>query len=472
MGDLANRARPVATGLAAFLFWSLVAFAQETPDYSAPLFPPGGADQYQAAPPLFLNPYGAPSPSDTADVPLFPAAPAVPAQGAMEAEVPLFLPPGDELGLEQLPDLFFNPYGGEPSPAGLPAIADPLFSPAGGLPLAESLPEVRGGPPSALSSCGSAHEPETENTQCPVQPSYYYNGQTRRCAARTRTSLAGRYGSSYEDLIHSHVALATQATGVSPALVMALLDAESGFNPMASNEGGDTGMAQFQIGTARSTLNYWRQSGSSTIPLQSYTLETRPPSPACQGNSYFRITQACIQSLQQEQVCGSERVGLRPNLYCPQFAVHMMAWHLKRESVATRVHTVAGASVNVVSALQGDGDPVAAARYLASTYNRGCLVQNSFVYLLEGQSQAVSARDYGALWSAPVSTSYRSSSARPCPSSRVLSTERINRCYIWRVAGLCGGFGDSLVGQYLRHHFCSSSGGSAPQDSHPFGGVQ
>ncbi len=397
-------------------------------------------------------------------------------------------PTGQEyLQLEQIPPIFFNPYIAPPATASSgtsTAVAPPSVSetPARVPPPGSGASSQAVAPPGAQATwdvlprvsgdstyCSAAQEAEIQNASCPVQPSYVYGGSQRQCAARTRTNIAGRYGQSYSDMIHHHAQSASAASGISPALVLSLLDAESGFNPMSSNAGHDTGMAQFQVPTAAATLRYWRDSGAASVALQSYNLETHAPSQACRGNSFTNITRACIDSLLREDVCGSERVGLRPNLYCPQFSIHLMAWHLKKNSVAQNMHTFGGVQVNVISALQGDGDPVAQARYLASKYNRGCLIENSYVYLLEGRNTAVSARNYGDLWSATVSASYHNHRNRPCANSRVLNTERINRCYMWRVTGLCGGFGDSLVGQYLRGQFCS---GAAASGAAPVGGVQ
>lgn len=319
--------------------------------------------------------------------------------------------------------------------------------------------------------CGGAFEAEEVGENCPDRPTYYANDRTVTCAARTRTNIAGRYGTEFEDFIEEHVRRASEITGISPALIMALLDAESGFNPMASNSGHDTGMAQFQPSTAQSTLNYWQQTSSSTVRLQSHNLQTSYPSSRCSSRDYPNLSAACRDSLMDENVCGSWERGLRPNLFCPQFAIYMMAWHLKKMSASGAPRNILGQEIHIARALQGDGDPVAQARYLASSYNRGCLIENSFAYYLENNGVITSARNYGALWSSPVSASFRNIRSRPCSTDRVLYTERINRCYIWRVTGLCGGFGDSLVGQYLRQNFCTAGSGSGSQSS-PTGGVQ
>ncbi len=274
-----------------------------------------------------------------------------------------------------------------------------------------------------------------------------------KCAPPQKTDLEKTYSAEYKAYIESITQQAAEVTGVDPAILMSIMQAESGFHPFAKNSGGDVGIAQFQESTAHATLKYYYQS----IYGKSYSgpkPNKRRPS-ECNGSAYpKKVASACLKKL--INVCNTEEY--RYSLYCPNFSIYLMASHVKqiKDSSDRYMVKVNGEKVNVRNKLVPNGDPIAESRFILSVYNRGYRIINSAVHSFDQNKKWPSAADYGELWDAnrANTSNYKSRISDPFGGGN-LQGHNINRCYVWKIAGICGGTQGSYLDQYTKD-FCGT----------------
>lgn len=308
--------------------------------------------------------------------------------------------------------------------------------------------------------CQTPVEDERVNdTTCPDRPSQRINGRWRTCPDRTPSNIR-RHGGALPfstwltDLVNTasgEVSNAPSGSGsscASPALMMSLLDQESTFHPMAGgNQWGDHGIAQFQLGTAESTVRYLRSVAAADSPMRDTInkpggLRWVPPGCSATSTPWRRnLSPECFQSIQENCV---ENGRLVASLYCPQFAIRLQGYHIKQ--ICEEEVMMDG--VNVTQVLQGNGDPIAQARFIVSRYNRGYRIYNSAAHHYAQHGRFPTSHEYGDLWSVRRPTAYARRSADPFPGGNLLG-HTINRCYNWRISGLCGGIRGTIFHHYL-----------------------
>jgi hypothetical protein len=313
--------------------------------------------------------------------------------------------------------------------------------------------------PAATGFCEMPIEDERVNaTNCPDQPSQRVNGHWRSCPDRDPSPIERQGDSSYSnwlvDLVNAasaEVAMSPVGQGsscASPALIMSLMDQESTFNPMAGgNSWGDHGIAQFQLATAQDTVKYLRRVAAAVSPMKDLILKPEGllwMPPGCQKTSMpwkNTLSASCQRSIETSCVQEGRLVA---SLYCPQFAVRLQAYHIKQ--ICEEDVEIDG--VNVTQVLQGNGDPVAQARFVVSRYNRGMRVYNSAAHFKAQYGRFPTAHEYGELWDTRRPMAYARRTADPFAGGNLFG-QTINRCYNWRISGLCGGIKGTILNHYL-----------------------
>lgn len=311
-----------------------------------------------------------------------------------------------------LPDINFKT--GTPSASQTPAqppakpTTQPTVKPTGEpTPLAHK-PTVPAKPPAASSDPYRNYDPKNQCT-LPITPEYEASPACapKDCDDPGRRPQNTRFKLlpvANQNAILKTVSEAAQAAKINPAMMMALLDEETIFGILTRrNRWGDEGIAQFQPGTAIATLTYWRSVSGPNSPVNKI-----------KGN---------VQFSHGPKNCGTLQTGLRPNTNCREFSIWLMAFHIKQ---------ILAKAQNPIGAALINDDPVAEMRYIASVYNRGVRIERSFI----ASGKSITAKSYGELWEVGAQGG--------------LKGQYINRCYVYRTAGLCGGLGDSLVAQYTK----------------------
>ena len=281
-------------------------------------------------------------------------------------------------------------------------------------------------------------EPLKNTTDCPYPPK---RKNTVNCNVASPTDL-NRHAPGYRDYVLGLILAATEKTkdfdpfGVDPGIVMSVLAQESWYNPMTTNQWKDTGIAQFQVETAKATVEYMRTIGVN-VPS---SVNTEIP-PDCHTTTYNTpLSAACFKSLKAK--CGT--APYTQSLYCPGFGLELMAFHFLQIQRRTVMVDHQNNSYDVAMLLTPPDDFAAEIRHLTSVYNRGFRIYNSAYHSFLKNKVWPTANRYGALWSAPRSGS---ESNDPYPGGS-LTKHFINRCYVWAIAGICGGMKNSLVSQY------------------------
>ena len=289
--------------------------------------------------------------------------------------------------------------------------------------------------------CDRIFLPQIKNQKsCPFPPKRK-NG--RNCFAAQVIDL-DRHAEGYKDYILDKVQEAVEMTkqyslkGVDLTLLMSILAKESWYNPTTTNQWGDIGISQFQPATAQATVDYMRE---LNIPVPEEVTTKLPPK--CKKTKYSTpLSAACFQSIQE--VC--ETPEYSNSLFCPHFALKLMAFHFLQIKERSVIVEYEGASHNLSLILNPPGDEEADIRYTASIYNRGFRIYNSAFHYFAKNSKWLTAKDYGPLWNVE-----RKISRDNDPfAGGTLYKHYINRCYVWAIGGLCGGLKESVIESYSK----------------------
>ena len=164
------------------------------------------------------------------------------------------------------------------------------------------------------------------------------------------------------------------------------------------------------------------------------------------------------------------------SLYCPQFSLRLMAHHITRLKEENQFYpTKTGETVDLAHILRGNGDRTTEARYITSRYNRGKRIFNSAIHRMVNNDQCSpldpqekekennnkclpTAKDYGELWATkrPEGYTIKETACTEKVEGKDpfcggnLDQHRINRCHVWRIAGICGGSKDSSIDSYTK----------------------
>jgi hypothetical protein len=278
--------------------------------------------------------------------------------------------------------------------------------------------------------------PET----CPLRPQQQ-NGQP--CHARQAFPLE----QEWVDLIRRETALMGDQD---PAVVAAILQSESNFNLFIVNAAERARC--LALGSRCPRFRWGKglgQFGNNNAHLYGLDWNLEVPVPAsCGGNGARSVL--CLREM-VERCQPYQDDELKP-INCPQYSIRAVALHLARTIPERQFVWVKNRLPNqqsritrldVVPALKQT--PEETLRSRLASYNRGIRLVNSYVefYDLNGRFPA----SFGEAWASP-----RQPLAPDVDSGyEVLKRQFINRCYVWSMAGLCGGVpNNSLVAQYRR----------------------
>lgn len=327
---------------------------------------------------------------------------------------------------------------------------------------------------------GCLSRPPQKNGPCQVRDEGRINRHASGAMAPWVTQIFTR--ASQEVSEHSTTDVGNSCAN--PAIAMALTDQETFFHPMARNGGGDIGIAQFQLGTASATLKYIQSQSDKGSPLHKGNLIEKgltwvPPECASQRTSrvWKALSDSCFESIRKN--CVSSDGKLVASLYCPQFALRLQAYHIKQicadpfyvnAKTGARASGPSDQTINLTEALMGDGDLAAEARFITSRYNRGARIYNSAVHYHHKHGKWPTAHEYGQLWETQRPAAFTRGGGRVDPAAGGnLDGHTINRCYNWRITGLCGGIKDTMFDRY-RRITCEAAG--KPGESVSNSGVQ
>ena len=234
-----------------------------------------------------------------------------------------------------------------------------------------------------------------------------------------------------------------------PALVAAIIQHESRFDPYAENIHeknkclkNSKNCSPYRWGKGLSQLG---ASDGHFFGLN-WKKETRVPR-SCRGKTL--LNKSCLNSLIKS--CKRYKNSEFKPINCPTAAIEAVSKKLQSlipDSLPTWVKSEQSTEssselVNLSPALKRSKEEKL--RNLIGLYNRGVKVYNSFVEFHD--KFGYFPKNFGSAWSMPRTSQSPSISM----GYQMLTREYIGRCYVWELAGLCGELpSDSLVAQYMR----------------------
>lgn len=233
---------------------------------------------------------------------------------------------------------------------------------------------------------------------------------------------------------------------VPPALIASIMHNETNFDPFIENQE-EKKICEGNAGSC-STYKWGRsfaQLGVTDAPLYGVDWNKFIPPPsscAATAGKGQPVTSSCLQEM--NKICASQTGPLRP-INCPAAAVDAVAQKLSTlippDLKTALAHGNSLKTIDLAKVLTAD--EVSEVRNRAGMYNRGPRVYNGYAEYYRKNGKFPD--NYGEAWSATKTCDSPSDKV----GYRVLRNEFINRCYVWRVAGLCGDFPKtSLMSQY------------------------
>ena len=343
--------------------------------------------------------------------------------------------------------------------------------------------------------CGVKAEKQTVSEYCPKRPKQKNGGDCVSPDSNRdiKKRALDRHGPEWKEFILNEVLKASKENDVDPALLMAMIESQGGFNPMSTSKGKTKhyGIAQFQLGAAQDQFVHLVDSqaesskikklfkGKSDTFIRNSVTNKKPINCESAFNDDCResIRENC-KNLEDKGVESLGNAGEETSLslYCPQFSLQLMASHIKRIKEESRPYKIEGTDneVDLANILRG-GDRVTEVRYIASRYSRGGRIFNSAVHhmvnnkcspLSEQEVENVNkclptSKKYGELWATKRPDDYKMQGSTKDKDKNKNKNKKIdpfyggnldghdtNRCYLWRVAGICGGSKDSAIDYY------------------------
>lgn len=239
---------------------------------------------------------------------------------------------------------------------------------------------------------------------------------------------------------------AAKKHNVPAALIASIIHQETEINPFAENKDSrrqceeataekpcpdykwEKGMAQLGANNAKDYGLDW----NTTIPRTAHCEQV--------------LTESCFAYLESE--CAKATTANGAPVNCPGASVNAVAQHLSDAGLPKdmKVNVPVGANTTTVdfkNKLFSGKNDASEIRNRVGYYNRGPRVFDSYYEFLSQNGRF--AKSYGEAWATPRVESTPSKEM----GFRVLQGEYVNRCYVWRVAGLCGDVpANSLYGQY------------------------
>ncbi len=236
-----------------------------------------------------------------------------------------------------------------------------------------------------------------------------------------------------------------------PALVAAVLQNESNFDPFIENlfeknlchEKSGCGSYRWGKGLA--------QLGATNAVNYGLDWNHEIPRPvSCRRTGV--LDSKCLFALLQSCEAFS-KLPLKP-INCPQYAIRAIAQKLhlaissKQEAWILNDDKTRIKTVDILPFLMQT--PAEAFRSKLSIYNRGPRLVNSYVEFYDQYGSF--PKNYGEAWSTGRSPQTPSTAM----GYQILSREYVNRCYIWAVAGICGELPKASVITQFRAQFKST----------------
>lgn len=248
---------------------------------------------------------------------------------------------------------------------------------------------------------------------------------------------------------------AAKKHNVHPAIVAAIIQKESYFNPFSENQY-EKKLCQASKRTGDACAAYkWGQGLSQLGATNSATHGLRwLPSmrrPAVCKRSRHIFKRSCYNYLVKHCAAQKKKTGLA-DAYCPRESISAVAQYVSelintKHELRVDVRDADGKWSEKIIDVKEHMHRVLAEefRYIVGMYNRGKRPINSI---------EEHYRQYGKApqWYDDAWTTKRIDGITPSPDIgyMILYKESINRCHVWQIAGLCGlSLGDTLAGQYL-----------------------
>ncbi len=283
------------------------------------------------------------------------------------------------------------------------------------------------------------------NNACPHRP---YRKSGKPCDTPPK-----RY--NLPSWIVADIKRASKRFNVHPAIVAAIIQKESYFNPFSENQY-EKMLCEKQKRLGKKCAEYgWGQGLSQLGATNSkdFKLRWQPnmkrPKACKKGRHIWR--KSCYNYLVRSCRAQIKKTGFAAT-YCPRESVSAVAnyvsnlinsEHFLRVDIVDNEGSWNEKIINVKDHMRRT--LAEEFRYIVGMYNRGKRPINSVEEHFRQYGKA--PEWYDVAW-----TTQRVEGITPSPAMgyMILYKESINRCHVWQVAGLCGlGLGNSLSGQYL-----------------------
>lgn len=251
------------------------------------------------------------------------------------------------------------------------------------------------------------------------------------------------------------VAKAAKEEKVHPALVAAILQKESYFNPFSENQYEKNLCHSARKTSGASCTDYrWGQGlaqvGATNAKTYGLTWREKVVRPRQCGRKHI-FAPSCFTALEKHCSSMKKKLGLPP-AYCAVAGIQAVAKHVAelqhqprwmRVDIRTESGTQREQLIDARKVYQGS--LAEEFRYILGMYNRGARPMNSIEEHYRQHGTAPSWYDHA--W-----TTERVEGATPSVQMGylLLNREVINRCHVWQLTGLCGdSLKGTLAGAYL-----------------------
>ncbi len=199
--------------------------------------------------------------------------------------------------------------------------------------------------------------------------------------------------------------------GIEPGLLKALVQVETGNRPLVENL---PEKQEYEAGRGHREYRWGKGLGQfGANNSADYGLDWYAPKPS-------------LDTAMSDAYNQPNSEGVFP-IWSPRGSILASAKHLREHADKEFKVNVEGSAYQVSVATLFQADDVERARYLSGMHNRGAMPMNSFSEYYR-QHRAF-PRYYGQAWSV--------ARVQGTPRAQILRGEKINRCHVYKIAGLC-----------------------------------
>lgn len=199
--------------------------------------------------------------------------------------------------------------------------------------------------------------------------------------------------------------------GIEPGLLKALVQVETGNRPLVENL---PEKREYEAGRGHRDYRWGKGLGQfGANNSADYGLDWFAPMPS-------------LETAMSDAYNQPNADGVFP-IWSPRGSILASAKHLREKADKEFRVNVEGTTYQVNVATLFQADDVERARYLSGMHNRGDMPMNSFVEYY--RQHRTFPRYYGQAWSV--------ARIEGTPRAQILRGEKINRCHVYKIAGLC-----------------------------------